>query len=239
MKIFKVLGSAAATAVLAAALSVSALADGRVTVTGSGKVTVSPDTAIISVGVRNEGTDAESVAKENAEKMAKVVAAAKSAGVAEEKIKTSRLSLNPKYSYEKNTSRIVGYNASNQITLTVADIEKAGVILDAAFKAGANYGGGITFTLSDRDKYYQQALTAAVTNAKAKADTIAKAAGVKTLAPSEITESGGYNSYSPIYYNDAMESANGMMKAASDSVTTPVSAGEIEVSATVSIVYVY
>ncbi len=207
-----------------------------INVTGQGTVEVSPDIAYITLGVVTENKDAKAAQQENASIMDAVVKAIKSAGVAEEDIKTTGYSIYPKYDYNEKTgtSNIVGYTVRNNVQVTVRDITKVGQIIDIAADKGVNISNSISFGLSDYEKYYNEALKKAVESGSRKAKTIADALGIKLGAPVSVSESG---SYVPTYR--VYESAAAMKSADGIQVTTPISSGTIEVQAYVSMSYEY
>ena len=151
--------------------------------------------------------------------MDKVINAIKAQGIPASDIKTSRVSLQPKYEYQYPTTsssspdkavpptslstRIVGYTATNTVTVTVRDMSKVGGVIDAGCNGGANQIQGVTFTLSDEKAatVYKQALQKAVTQATDKAKVIASASGVGEIKLKSISESGQYY---PVAY-DGME----------------------------------
>ncbi|MGI6669014.1 MAG: SIMPL domain-containing protein [Acetivibrionales bacterium] len=204
-----------------------------INVTGQAKVSASPDIARINLGVVTENVDAKAAQKENAESMDKVIAAIKAAGVKDEDIKTVGYSITPKYDYKKETgiSNIVGYSVSNSVNVTVRDISKTGAIIDAAADSGVNASSSISFELSNYEKYYNEALKNAVLAAKKKAGTVADALGVKLNGPVTVSESGGYSPLRNYVTYD--------MAVASEIAATPIQAGSLEITATVSIVYEY
>jgi uncharacterized protein YggE len=204
-----------------------------INVSGQAKVNASPDIARINLGVVTENVDAKAAQKENAESMDKVIAAIKAAGVKDEDIQTVGYSIMPKYNYYKETgvSNIVGYTVSNSVNVTVRDISKAGTIIDAATDSGVNTSSSISFELSNYEQYYNEALKNAVLAAKKKAGTVADALGVKLKGPVTVSESGGY---SPLRNYIAYD-----MAVQAESVATPIQAGSLEITATVSIVYEY
>lgn len=204
-----------------------------INVTGQARVNASPDIARVNLGVVTENADAKAAQKENAESMDKVIAAIKAAGVKDEDIKTVGYSIMPKYDYRKETgvSNIVGYTVSNSVNVTVRDISKTGAIIDAATDSGVNASSSISFELSNYEQYYNEALKNAVLAAKKKAGTVADALGVKLKGPVTVSESGGY---SPLRNYIAYD-----MAVQAESAATPIQAGSLEITATVSIVYEY
>src|SRR5690349_19507928 len=108
------------------------IAGTRLDVSATGEVTRVPDVAIISAGVVTRSATATGAIQEAADKMSRVLAALKRAGVEDRDIQTSNLNLEPQYRYENNQPpQLVGYGASNQVTVKFRDIRNSGKILDA------------------------------------------------------------------------------------------------------------
>ncbi len=154
-----------------------------ISVQGQGTVSAKPDLVTLSLGVQTTGETAKEALALNSEQMTGVVAAVLDAGIAEEDIQTSGINLYPVYEDRSlvqpgEQRQIVGYRASNDVSVRVHDIEIAGSVLDAAVTAGANQVGGVRFGLSDTETIVTDALIAAVQNAQAKAQTIADTLGV-------------------------------------------------------------
>jgi uncharacterized protein len=162
-----------------------------VTVTGEATVAVAPDTAMIRIGVTSQDKTAREAGDANAKQMTAVLAAIKDAGIADRDIQTSRLSLQPQYDPNKaGTARLTGFQATNQVTVRIRDIDKLPAILDRAIAAGANEMSGIEFVVSEQSKLLDQARDDAIADARRKAELYAKAAGVKLGRVISITEEG-------------------------------------------------
>ena len=202
---------------------------------GEGKVFVKPDIAYITIGVQTEASDAKVAQKDNAAKMDKVVKAVKTAGIEDKDVQTQQYSISPKYQYNEKPYRqdVVGYTVNNSIKITIRDISKVGDVLDKCVDSGANVTNSIQFSVTDQSKFYNEALKMAVSNAKGKAEAMASVYDIKLGAPSAISE----NSSGGVVYQ-RMENAK-MMSASADSASTPIAAGDMEISANVSLTYKY
>jgi hypothetical protein len=134
--------------------------------------------------------------------MGKVLLALKGAGIDEKDYQTSRLSLQPQSSASKVSGppAIVGYRASNRVTIRLRDITKVASVIDTLVGAGANEIGGINFMVSQASKLLDEARENAIADARRKAEIYAKATGVTLGAPLSITEGG---SPGPILYRRA------------------------------------
>ncbi|MFH0749876.1 MAG: SIMPL domain-containing protein, partial [Candidatus Gottesmanbacteria bacterium] len=149
------------------------------TVTGEGTVSIKPDIATVIVGVQAQGSTVKTVQDNLNTVINAVSAAVKKVGVDSKDIKTSNYNLNPTYNYNNGTQKIIGYEASSNLTIKVRDIEKANSVVDSATAAGANTIGGITFDVDDKTKAEGEARKLAVADAKAKAELAAQTAGFK------------------------------------------------------------
>jgi uncharacterized protein len=177
--------------VAALGLAPAQAAEKLVTVTGEATVAVAPDTAMIRLGVGTQEKTAREASEANARQMTGVLAAIKDTGVADRDIQTSRLSLQPQYDPNKSgTARLTGFQASNQVTVRIRDIDKLPTVLDRAITAGANEMSGIEFVVSEQSKLLDQARDDAIADARRKADLYAKAAGAKLGRVVSITEEG-------------------------------------------------
>ena len=173
------------------ALGQAHAADKLVTVTGEATVAVAPDTAIIRICVTSQDKTAREAGEVNAKQMTAVLAAIKEAGIADRDIQTSRLSLQPQYDPNKaGTARLTGFQATNQVTVRIRDIDKLPAVLDRAIGAGANEMSGIEFVVSEQSKLLDQARDDAIADARRKAELYAKAAGAKLGRVISITEEG-------------------------------------------------
>ena len=127
------------------------------------------------------------------------MAALKKAGIAAKDIQTSGLNLSPQYVYEQNQPpRLTGYQASNQVTVTVHDLTKLGAAVDATVNAGANQVNGISFGLNDPTAAENAAREDAVKALQAKADLYAKATGYRIGRLVSLSEGGGYTPQPPM-----------------------------------------
>lgn len=175
----------------ALALASAQAAERTVTVTGEATVGVAPDTAVIRIGVSSQEKTAREAGEANARQMTSVLAAIKASGIAERDIQTSRLSLQPQYDPNKGgTARLTGFQATNQVTVRIRDIDSLPTVLDRAIGAGANEMSGIEFVVSEQSKLLDQARDDAIADARRKAELYASAAGAKVGQVVSISEEG-------------------------------------------------
>jgi uncharacterized protein YggE len=197
-------------------------------VTGEAAVTTKPDQAQIDVGVVTEEKNAQAAATENAEKLDAVLGELRKALGPGADIKSTSYSLTPVYHYPKEggTPTITGYSATNVIQVKTSELTQVGKIIDTATQSSANRIQSLQFTLKDEQAVYIQALREAVTKARAKAEAIASALGLKTVRVLSVEEGGPLSR--PVY-------AEGMQARAAAPVQTPVEPGTIEVRARVTL----
>nr|WP_294809482.1 SIMPL domain-containing protein [uncultured Sphingomonas sp.] len=160
-------------------------------ISADGTSTRAPDLAMIQAGVVTQAVTAGNAMRQNSTRMATVLAALQRAGVAERDIQTSSIALSPQYRYAQNEPPVItGYQASNQVTVRFRDIAKSGAILDALVKEGANNISGPNLTVDKPEAALDEARTAAVATARARAELYAKAAGLRVDRILSISESG-------------------------------------------------
>jgi uncharacterized protein YggE len=197
-----------------------------------GETRVAPDMATINLGVMTEGKTAAAAMAANAQKMTAVMAALKRAGIAEKDIQTSGLNLNAQYAYVPNVPpKLSGYQASNQVTVSVHDLTRLGAAVDATVSAGANQVNGVSFGLSDPTTAENAAREAAVKALTAKAELYAKATGHTITRLISLSEGGGYSAPPPM---PVMMMKREMM---ADAAASPVAPGELRVRIDVSGLY--
>ena len=173
------------------ALAPAHAAEKLITVIGEATVAVAPEAAVIRIGVSSQDKTAREASDANAKQMIAVLAAIKSNGVAERDIQTSRLSLQPQYDPNKGgTARLTGFQATNQVTVRIRDIDKLPTLLDGAIASGANEMSGIEFVVLEQSQLLDRAREDAIADAHRKAELYAKAAGVKLGRVVAITEEG-------------------------------------------------
>ena len=194
-----------------------------ITVTGSGSVQGAPDRADFSFGVETQGETSGQALDANSAAVQKVIEALKASGVADADIQTQQVSVSPRYS--NNGQRIVGYTAVNSVNAKVRDLASAGSVVEAAVAAGANQVYGPTFSISDQTGLYADALTKALEDAKAKAKTIAGAAGVNLGAIVNVVEGSSFGPPIPV------------TEAGGAAADLPVEPGQQEIIATLTVTF--
>jgi len=205
--------------------AVATATGGTISVSGSGTVTTVPDRGTFTFGVTSPATSARVAFQANAAAMRKVVAALREAGVASADLQTTQVSLDVRLSQQGD--EVVGYVASSSVTAVVKGLATAGSVVDAAVAAGADSVYGPALSSGDTDALYRQALTAAVADARQKAQALATAAGLTLGKAVEITE--GSSGGQPVPY------AAGA-KATADAGTS-IEPGSQEIQASVQITF--
>jgi len=201
-----------------------------ISVSASGEVSVKPDVGYIQMGVVVRKPDAREAEQQNAGIMQAVIDAVKEFGLDESDITTSGYYIYPVYDeFSKETP--ANYEAGNTVEIRVRDLEVLGDIIDAATSAGANRTNSIRFDYEDREQAYNDALANAVENARKRAETIAASSGYRITGIMSISESGSYNS--PYFSNTMLYERT----ADAGSNTTPISTGDMDITANVGVVF--
>lgn len=213
-----------------------------IAVSGTGTASVKPDVALVNFGVQVTSTTVADARAKAAAAMESLTKAVKAKGVADADIQTQSFNINPQYAVatpvpngtvKPGTPQIVGYTVSNQVQLKVRNLDSIADVLDTAIAAGGNSirVNGMQFMIEKPDQHLAKAREEAVQNAKARAEVLAKAAGVKVGKPRSITESGG------VFPQFGKLQAGPASAPDGREVATPVSPGEETLSVSVSIVF--
>jgi uncharacterized protein len=220
-----ILSTTLALPMVAPALS-DELTQRTISVTGTGSVEAAPDMATLMIGVTTQAETAAEALAANTEATNAVIARLTASGVAARDMQTSNLSINPNWTgYDSSTTAIAGYVASNMLTVRVRALDTTGTVLDAAVTDGANTLNGLTFGLADPEPAYNEARKEAVADARAKAELLATAAGVKLGPVLSIADQGAMTDPAPMY-REAVSAA-----------PVPVVGGELGLIANVSVTY--
>ena len=200
-------------------------------VSGEATVTAKPDQAEIAIGVVTQAATGQAAATQNAQKQDAVLSELRKTLGAAADIKTISYSLSPNYRYPKEGGQptISGYTASNVVQIKTSDLAQVGKVIDLATQSGANTIQSLRFTLKDEQAVRSQALREAAIKARAKAEALASALGLKIVRVLNVDEGG--QPIRPVY--EAAES----MRAAGVAAQTPVEPGTIDVRATVTLTF--
>ena len=168
------------------------IAGTRLDITATGEVTRVPDVAIITAGVVTRSASASGAIQDAANRMQRVLAALKRAGVEDRDIQTSSVNLNPEYRYPENQSpQLTGYTATNQLTIRFRDIRNSGKILDALVSEGANQINGPSLTIDKPEAALDEARAKAIADARGRAELYARSLGMRVARVVSVSESGG------------------------------------------------
>lgn len=216
-------------AALAAALALpmAAAKAATLTIVASADVQATPDIAEIGAGVMTQATTAEAALAENAQRMDRVVRSLRAQGIADRDIQTSGLSIQPQFRYEQNREPIlVGFRASNQVRVVLRDPRRAGRVVDALVKEGANQIDGPSFRVDNPEPLLDRARQEAVRKGRARADLYASAAGMRVARITSISEQHAMRPPPPM--------PAPRMMAAEAVADSPVLPGELQLSVTIT-----
>jgi uncharacterized protein YggE len=197
----------------------------QLTVNASGSVYAAPDQVTVQLGVTSQASSAADALKQNSADTTAVIDAIKNLGVNAKDISTSNFNVYP--TYDSTGMSINGYQVNNSVTVIIRDISASGTLLDQVVTTGANNISGLNFGIADASEYQTDARNRAIESARAKAEAMAKAAGVKLGDIISINES--------INYQPPMPFARGMV--ADAAMAVPVETGQQEISVSVTLVY--
>jgi uncharacterized protein YggE len=205
-----------------------------ITVVGDATVKSAPDEAVLTLSVESDGKDPATAMNRNSSSVSAVIERVKREGVKDEDLETANVSVYAVRTYtETGQEKLIGYRATNSILVTVSDAKQVGKILSVAIEAGANSVSGPVWQLSDDTKVVAEALKKAAQNAKQKAEALADSLGVDLGGVVMMSENGVQLPVYPMYSN----SYAGKADAAGVVAETPVSAGTLDVTATVTVTF--
>ena len=203
-----------------------------IAVYGQGKISLQPDVAYITLGVRTLNEDAQIAQENNAVQMDAVIGALTSAGIDGSDIQTVSYNVYQQYDYSEGEEKPRGYEVTNIVQVTITDVDRAGEIISITASAGANRFAGIRFDVIARQEAYIEAMDMALARALQKAEQLAKSTGRKIEGVISVQESGAA---SPVYSsltNFVSDSA-----AFAEQSSASISSGQLEISAIVNVVY--
>lgn len=202
-------------------------------VTGQGEVSVKPDIAILRLGIEYED-DSVAIARDRAAAaMNDVMDTLSSNGIADKDIQTQYFNIQQVRTWDRETEKeiVTGYRVTNTVTVTIKAIEKVGTIIDTVADAGGDLTriNGISFSIDDPDEYYEEARKEAMTDAKNKAEQLAKLANVDLGNATYVSEN--------LYYAPVTKSAMAVGYDEGASYSTSISPGELDISLSIQIAY--
>ena len=197
---------------------------------GEATVTAKPDRAQVSIGVQTQAATAQKASAQNAAQTSHVLDLVKRTLGNGGEVKTAGYSVSPQYQYPKDGSpaKVVEYQASNTVEVTIDDLSLTSKVIDAATQSGANRIEGISFTLKDDSAVRSRALAQAAVKARASAEAIAKALNLRVVGVLRADAGGEAPPVRPMM----MRAFSSTREAAP---STPVEAGNLDVHATVTV----
>ena len=205
-------------------------------VNGEGKVSVTPDLAILSLGVTSTQPTVAEAQSLASEAMDKVMAALTSAGIADKDIQTQRYRIQQETRWDDDTDLevVTGYSVTNTVIAKIRNLDNVGTVIDAVVVAGGDLIriNDIDFTVEKPEQYYEQAREMAMADAKAKAEQIARLSGatlgkVTYVVEGSVSEPITIAVPTAVYKSEAMSAGAG----------TSISAGEMYVTLNVQVAY--
>jgi len=202
----------------------------QITVSGEGKIKITPDQAIISIGVQNSGKDAKEVKNLNDVTIDKVIKFLKKAGIPSTDYKTTSVNLYKNYDYEKKK---YNYQANQTISVTLKDLSKYDEIMAGLNESGVNNINGVEFKSSKMEEYEREARKKAMLNAKQKATDYVSVLNQKIGKALLISDNSQVSYPQPMYKGGMMA-----MAAEDSSPRETLAVGEIEIDANVTVTFV-
>jgi len=203
-----------------------------ISLNGHGEVKAKPDMAVVNVGVMTQAPTAREALTQNTAAMEKVFASLKASGIEAKDIQTSNFMINPRYQYDQNNAqppRVIGYDVSNTVTVSVKKLDTLGAVLDKVVGEGSNQINGVMFAIADDEKLKDEARKLAVADAERKAKLYAEATRISLGQIMSVSE-GNYQPPQPVYYGKAVRA-----DAAPSAV--PIAEGEQTVAIDVNIAW--
>jgi uncharacterized protein YggE len=205
-----------------------------ISVSGSGKVSAVPDTAVLRLGIEAQESSVAYAQERAAGAMTAVMSALDDNGIAEKDIQTQYFNIRKvtRWDEKQGKEMVIGYRVTNMVTAKIREMGKVGTVIDAV----AGVGGDLTridsigFTVEEPSAYYGEARQKAMADATSKARQLAELADVKLGKPVYIAENAAYPY--PVYRQDAYESMAG-----APAMETPISPGEMEITMNVQVIY--
>jgi uncharacterized protein YggE len=204
----------------------------RLDLSAQSAIQASPDIATLQVGVVTKAATAEQARKENAQKMNAAFAILKDKNIDPKDYQTTGLNLNPDYVYEKDKApRIAGYQATNNLTVKLHDLDKVSDVIDALVAKGVNQINGPNFNVDKPETFLNKARQDAMKKADERARVYAQATGLRVQRIVSISENSNIGMPRPYMMKAAM--ANEM--ASGDA--TPLAPGQVDLDVTVNVTY--
>ena len=192
-----------------------------ITAVGQASVSVTPDMALVDVGVSTQAATAQDASQQNAAQAGTIISALQALLGTTASIKTISYSVSPVYNTGQNAT-IIGYVVTNIVEVTLTDLTLVGKVIDTAIQSGANRVQGVSFSVQDNTVPVGQALKTAAMSARSQANAIASGLNVQTGAVLHASE--GVNTAYPTALGPSAGGA-----------TTPIQTGMVVIQASVTI----
>ena len=216
-----------ALAIAAVPLSAQTAVPPQVVTTGVGEASAPPDRASIYIGVQTRATTAQAASTDNARRVRAVMDTIKAMGIPQGQVQTANYGVQPEMAYPNGQSqapRVVGYTVTNSVIVRLNRVDDVGRVIDAVLAKGANEISSLQFTSSKADSLRSVALAAAVLDARAQAESMARAAGGSLGPLLELNTSAVPIRPAPVMASFAMRAG----------APTPITPGDQTVNATVT-----
>ena len=205
----------------------------QITVSGEGKVYATPDIATVTLGIETNGKSVKEITQTNVSAMNKIIEEVKNLGIEDKDIQTTQYSVTPQYNYTEKEGRVPnGYTINQNIEVKIRNFDNISGVLDVATQNGANVVSSLAFTIDDPEQFRAEARAKAIEQAKAKAETLAKQAGVKLGEIINVYENN--YSYSPVYTNSKTLMGAGVLES---TASADIQTGQQEVDLTINLTY--
>lgn len=226
--------AAAAVIGLLAAISPAFAEGGKmpriISLSGHGEVRATPDLAYVTSGVVTQGATAAEALAANSKAMADLFAALKESGIEDRDVQTSNFSVQPRYDFSNNQApKMVGYDVSNNVTVTLRKVDTLGTLLDRMVQSGSNQISGISFDVSKPEDAMDEARKLATEDATRKAKVYAKAMGIELGNVMQVSEGSAAQPPMPMVRSTMMK--------ADAAPPVPMAAGEQTLAVDVNVIW--
>lgn len=226
--------AAAAVIGLLAAISPAFAEGGKmpriISLSGHGEVRATPDLAYVTSGVVTQGATAAEALAANSKAMTDLFAALKESGIEDRDVQTTNFSVQPRYDFSNNQApKMVGYDVSNNVTVTLRKVDTLGTLLDRMVQSGSNQISGISFDVSKPEDAMDEARKLATEDATRKAKVYAKAMGIELGNVMQVSEGSAAQPPMPMVRSTMMK--------ADAAPPVPMAAGEQTLAVDVNVIW--
>ena len=201
-----------------------------ISLSGHGEVRATPDIAYVTSGVVTQGATAADALAANTKAMTDLFAALKDSGIEDRDVQTSNFSVQPRYDFSNNQApKMVGYDVSNNVTVTLRKVDTLGALLDRMVQSGSNQISGISFDVSKPEDAMDEARKLATEDATRKAKVYAKAMGIELGNVMQVSEGSAAQPPMPMVRSTMMK--------ADAAPPVPMAAGEQTLAVDVNVIW--